>query len=149
MLGADACKATRGTSMTLALRTMKKTLIVCLAISVLLNVGLAAGWLNTTLIGCAETPSERLGVLTRDVEVGRFGESSALFTLPKGLVVRKASASGMGWFEPFRFRLVVTTNDESLVAYSDGELRPDADAEYYSADVVLRAAGETDVDEER
>jgi hypothetical protein len=84
-----------------------------------------------------------------DVEVGRFDESSPLFTLPKGLVVRKASASGMGWFEPFRFRLVVTTNDESLVAYSGGELDPHTDAEYYSADVALRAAGETGDDEER
>jgi hypothetical protein len=49
--------------------------------------------------------------------VGVFGSEKVLFTLPKGLVVRDASATGADWFEPHRFRIVVTS-DAALVDYS-------------------------------
>ena len=43
-------------------------------------------------MGCAEIEDGRTGVLGR-----------VLFTLPKGLVVREASATAADWFEPQLF----------------------------------------------
>lgn len=69
-----------------------------------------------------------------------------MFTLPKGLLVRDASASGMDWFEPHRFRIVITSDDPGLLesvgtSATDRELN----SEYYSADVVLRRQQEAEV----
>jgi hypothetical protein len=109
---------------------MKISVLVVLGLSIALNALLAGGWLLRELEGCAEIPDGRLGVLARDVEVGRFNEAERLFVLPKGLVVREASATGMDWFEPYRFRLVITSEDAGLVAYPAEEAR---NGEYYSA----------------
>ncbi len=87
------------------------------------------------LNGCAEIPNGRIGVLNQDVEAGYFDSDKAVFTLPKGLVVREASASGAGWFEPFRFRIVITSEGDDLVDYSKINEEPkDQNSEYYSAD---------------
>ncbi len=59
--------------------------------------------------------------MPQDTKIGFFGGDTTVFTLPKGLVVREASATGAGWFEPNRFRIVVTANNESLVDYSLSE----------------------------
>lgn len=114
-----------------------KTLI--LSVSLLLNVALVAvlGFaFFEALDGCAETANGRIGVLTKDVQVGYFDTDKQVFTLPKGLVVREANASGFGYFEPFRFRLVVTSEDENLVKYDSVDVRrlPNA-SEFYSADI--------------
>ena len=86
--------------------------------------------------GCAEIANGRIGVLAKDLNVGYFGNTTSVFTLPKGLVVREASATGADWFEPHRFRLVVTSDNEALVDYSARkENRKEQNSEYYSADV--------------
>jgi len=86
--------------------------------------------------GCAEMSEGRIGVLKQDVEVGVFDTNEAIFTLPKGLVVREASASGAGWFEPYRFRIVVTANNERFVDYEIGdETSEGRDGEFYSAEI--------------
>lgn len=127
---------------------MKKLTIISLALSVALNVLLGALLLDRILTGCGETPDGRLGVLARDISVGRFNSTETIFTLPKGLLVRDASASGMDWFEPYRFRLVVTSDDDSLVDYSaNASLQTGQDAEYYSADVLFRKSQEEQASE--
>lgn len=66
-----------------------------------------------------------------------FGSDKVLFTLPKGLIVRDASATGADWFEPYRFRIVVTSDNAALVDYSQ-KIAPLSDqrTEHYSVDVV-------------
>ena len=112
-----------------------------LSVSLLLNVVLvvAVGFaFYMALDGCTETSNGRIGVLTKDVQVGYFNTSKKVFTLPKGLVVREADASGVGYFEPFRFRLVVTSDNENLVKYDGVDVRKlPNDSEFYSADVYL------------
>lgn len=122
---------------------MKKILVGVLATSLLLNVILVFAVLYLLLQGCAETPNGRIGVLTRDIHVGRFEGTETMFTLPRGLVVREASASSADWFEPYRFRLVVTSDDETLVDYSPHPADLPGDSEYYSADVESRRAENT------
>lgn len=110
-----------------------------LVISVLLNIGLALLLFWQLMDGCAEMSDGRVGVLNQDVEVGVFDSSETLFTLPEGLVVREASASGAGWFEPYRFRIVVTANNERFVNYEPtAEELAEQDAEFYSAEVSER-----------
>jgi hypothetical protein len=110
-----------------------------LVISVLLNIGLASLLFWQLMDGCAEMSDGRIGVLNQDVEVGIFDSGETLFTLPEGLVVREASALGAGWFEPYRFRIVVTANNDRFVNYEPTtEELAKQDAEYYSADVSER-----------
>lgn len=112
---------------------------IILALSVLLNAVLAAVLLFTGLEGCAEIPNGRLGSLSRDLEIGYFEGDKAVFKLPKGLVVRDASATGADRFEPHRFRLIITSEDETLVDYSAKiEAQSGQHGEYYSADVRAR-----------
>jgi len=112
---------------------------VALVVSVFLNIGLAILLFLQLMDGCAEMSDGRVGILNQDVEVGVFDSSETLFTLPEGLVVREASASGAGWFEPYRFRIVVTASNERFVNYepSTDELA-EQDAEFYSAEVSER-----------
>ena len=110
-----------------------------LVISVLLNIGLAFLLWWQLMDGCAEMSEGRIGVLNQDVEVGVFGSGETLFTLPEGLAVREASASGAGWFEPYRFRIVVTANNERFVNYEPtAEELAEQAAEFYSAEVSKR-----------
>jgi hypothetical protein len=112
---------------------MHKPLIILLALSVLLNILLAGVLAYTTLMGCAEVANGRVGVLSQDLTVRHFGGHDTLFKLPKGLVVRDASASGADWFEPYRFRIVVTSDNEHLVDYSHGAVPSSGhDGEFYS-----------------
>ena len=107
-----------------------------LVISVILNIGLAFLVFFQLMDGCAEMSDGRIGVLNQDVEVGIFDSGETLFTLPAGLVVREASASGAGWFEPYRFRIVVTATNERLVNYEPtAEELAEQDGEFYSAEV--------------
>lgn len=110
-----------------------------LIISAILNIVLAYFLFIQLMDGHAEMADGRIGVLSQDVEVGVFDTDEVLFTLPKGLVVREASASGAGWFEPYRFRLVVTANNERFVDYkSSAEKIEGQDGEFYSAEVSAR-----------
>lgn len=113
---------------------MKSAILV---VSLLLNIGLAYFLLATALDGCAEMSDGRIGVLKQDVEVGVFNSNeAALFTLPKGLVVREASASGAGRFEPYRFRIVVTANNERFVDYEFGDETSEGhNGEFYSVEI--------------
>lgn len=115
---------------------MKTTALV---VSVLINIGLAFLLFNQLMDGCAEMSDGRVGVLTQDVKVGVFDSNETLFTLPEGLVVREASASGAGWFEPYRFRIVVTSNNERFVNYEPSAVDLlEQDGEFYSAEVSGR-----------
>ena len=68
-----------------------------LAISLVANVVVAAAYLDFVLVGCAERPNGRPGALTRDAEVGRFEGTDRLFVLPRGPIVREASATAADW----------------------------------------------------
>lgn len=105
--------------------------------SIALNIVLAGLLLYVVLQGCAEVANGKVGVLSQDIKVRVFDSDKVLFILPKGLVVRDASATGAGWFEPHRFRIVVTSDNAALVDYSQ-KVAPLSDqrTEHYSAEVV-------------
>ncbi len=106
-------------------------------LSVVLNVCFIFIILYLLLQGTSEIRYGRYGTLKNNLEIGRFGESTKIFTLPKGLIVREASATGADWFEPNRFRIVVTSDRDNLVDYSiDQNKAETTHGEYYSA--VLR-----------
>lgn len=86
------------------------------------------------LEGSPEKQNGKLGVLRSDLQIGHLQGQNSLFTLPKGLVVRDASATGMGWFEPHRFKIIVTSGTEGLVNY-DVNLKEEM-SEFYSADLI-------------
>lgn len=109
---------------------------IVLFFSLLLNLVLICKIIHQALDGCAEIANGRIGVLTKDVEVGLFQGEGVIFKLPKGLVVREASATGAGWFEPYRFRIVVTSDEESIVDYSQsGQVPEGQNSEYYSVKI--------------
>jgi len=109
---------------------------LALTLSLFLNIILGSALVYLTLEGCAEVADGRLGVLTQDVAVGVLGEHKTIFTLPKGLQVRDASATGLDRFEPYRFRLVVTSEAAGLVDYSPQSQPPQRQhGELYSADI--------------
>lgn len=125
---------------------MRRWIPVVLGLSLALNLFLAGLVVYQILMGRPESARGELRRLARDIEVGRFNETSTVFTLPKGLLVRDASASGIDWFEPHRFRIVITSDDPGLLesvgtSATDRELN----SEYYSADVVLRRQQEAEV----
>ncbi len=108
---------------------------ILLATSVLLNLVLGVLLFFRALDGCQEISDGKLGVLTKDVRVGVFGTDKTRFTLPRGLVVRDASATGMDRFEPHRFKIVVTSEAVDLVDYVAPKTHEYPDGEFYSADV--------------
>lgn len=114
---------------------MKRVWILALGLSLLVNLLLAGALIELGLNGCAEVANGKLGVLRQELKVGPFGSDRTLFTLPKGLQVRDASASGAGWFEPHRFRLVITSENPGLVDYTTPPAQDAPQAsELYSAD---------------
>lgn len=104
---------------------------VALIVSITLNALLGLTLFNNWLAGESKTAGDRLGVLTKDVEVGLFDHPDALFTIPKNLVVRDSSATGPGWIEPHRFTIVVTSDDASLL---DFDSVPPGAQEFFSAE---------------
>ena len=106
-------------------------LSLLLATSVVGNLVLA-GYI---FIDQSSNPPDRVGVLKRDLRVGTFGSSTAVFTLPKGLTVRDASPQGLAaidLFEPFHFTIVVTSDYDDFVDYN---AKPNNDfGEVYSLD---------------
>jgi hypothetical protein len=109
---------------------------IFLPLSIFLNIVFVLIILFLILQGTPEIKKGRYGVLKENIQIGRFGETTKIFSLPKGLIVRDASASGMDWFEPNRFRVVITSEREHLVDYSiDQEKAKSEHGEYYSADI--------------
>ncbi len=105
-------------------------------LSVVLNVCFIFIILYLLLQGTPEIRYGRYGMLKNSVEIGRFGGSAKILTLPKGLVVREDSATGADWFEPNRFRIVITSDRDNLVDYSiDQKNAETTHGEYYSADL--------------
>jgi hypothetical protein len=108
-----------------------------LIFSLALNFILGGLLLYVVLQGCAEVANGRIGILYQDIRIGLFSSNKVLFTLPKGLVVRDASATGAGWFEPNRFRIGVTSDNPELVDYSlKVEPLSDQQTEHYSVEVI-------------
>ena len=109
---------------------------VFLALSLLLNFVLAGGCIYLIVKGTPEINDGRYGVLKQSIEIGRFGETARILSLPKGLMVQDASSTGADWFEPHRFRIVVTSDRENLVDYSiDQNAAQAGHGELYSADI--------------
>jgi len=95
---------------------MKGILLFLLIVSVLLN--------SYLLLEKVNKPTYRLGTLSQDVEVQRFGENNMIFKLPKDLVVQDNSPRGLariGEFEPYRFSIIISSSKTDIVNYLDGE----------------------------
>lgn len=108
---------------------------ILFATSLLLNLALGALLFWKTLDGCQEIADGKVGILTKEVRVGVFGTDKTLLTLPRGLVVRDASATGMDRFEPHRFKIVVTSEVDGLVDFVAPTEQANPHGEFYSADV--------------
>ncbi|AXR69433.1 hypothetical protein [Leptospira mayottensis] len=106
---------------------------VLLILSLFLNVFFVLKEVYTLLDGYPEKPNGELGILKQDLVVGKFDQKGSLFKLPKGLIVRDASATGMDYFEPNRFKIIVTADREDLVNYNVTEKELlNFNEEYYS-----------------
>lgn len=104
-------------------------------ISIFLNVIFillfAWNWLNS--------PSNKLGRLEKDIEIGYFQSDNSVFRLPKGLTVRNVSQRGLGaigQFENERFSIVITSDDASLVSYDLPKDSLDVFGNFYSAEIT-------------
>ena len=87
-------------------------------------------WLNS--------PSNELGRLEKDIEIGHFQSDNSVFRIPKGLTVRNVSQRGIGaigQFENERFSFVITSNDASLVNYNLPKESLEMFGNYYSAEI--------------
>ena len=105
--------------------------------SLLLNLILSVLLFYNVLNGYPEARFGKYGRLTKDLSLGRFGEKQTIFVLPKGLLVKDVSATGLDYFEPNRFKIIVTTDNEDLVDYAiDQKTAESNDGEYYSADIT-------------
>ena len=84
-------------------------LAISLVISILTNLCLAfvAGY--ALLNGWPESRYGKYGRLKKDINLGQIGENKTEVILPKGMIVKDSSASGMDYFEPHRFKLIITS----------------------------------------
>ena len=110
---------------------MKKWLF---GISIFLNVIFILlftwSWLNS--------PTNELGRLEKDIEIGYFQSDSSVFKIPKGLTVKNVSERGLGaigQFENERFSIVITSDDASLVNYDLPKDSLDMFGNFYSAEI--------------
>lgn len=90
----------------------------------------AWNWLNS--------PSNELGRLEKDIEIGYFQSDNAVFRIPKGLTVKNVSERGLGaigQFENERFSIVITSDDSSLVNYDLPKDSVDMFGNFYSAEI--------------
>ena len=87
-------------------------------------------WINS--------PSNELGRLEKDIEIGYFQSDNSVFRIPKGLTVKNVSERGLGaigQFENERFSIVITSNDASLVNYDLQKDSLDMFGNFYSAEI--------------
>ncbi len=109
---------------------------VLLTLSILVNLGLTYLVVDMLFSGTGEVRNGKFGILKEDIKVGLVGTDKEFFSLPKGLVVRDVHETGAGWFENNRFRIVVTSEREDLVDYSEGaNITTSHNNELYSADL--------------
>ncbi|MBU2994804.1 hypothetical protein KO500_00045 [Cellulophaga baltica] len=108
---------------------MKKALFwISIALNIILILGIF--WNNFN------SPSNELGILKQDIEVGFFMGNETVFTLPKGLTVKDKSERGIaaiGQFENNRFYIVITS-DKDIVDYNVDEKEINQNGNYYSAE---------------
>ena len=82
------------------------------------------------------SPSNELGILKEDIQVGHFMGNKTVFTLPKGLTVQNKSERGLaaiGQFENNRFAIVITANN-ALVDYNCDKKDLNPNSNFYSAE---------------
>ena len=80
-------------------------------------------------------PTEKLGILKQDIDIGHFMDDKKVFTLPKGLTVKNQSERGfsaMGQSENNRFSIVITS-DKALVDYNVAPKKLNPNGNFYSA----------------
>jgi hypothetical protein len=80
-------------------------------------------------------PSEQLGILKQDIDIGHFMDNKKIFTLPKGLTVKNQSQRGIsaiGQFENNRFSIVITS-EKALVDYNVAPKKLNPNGNFYSA----------------
>ena len=115
-------------------KNKSRLLNIALVLSLLLNIYLGFDYLLWKL----NAPQDRRGILTKDVVVGNFMGKNILFKIPKGITVRDESPqflAAAGQFEPYRFSIVLTTQDEKVVNYSVQKDSLNQFSEYYSIDI--------------
>lgn len=103
-------------------------------ISILINVIFILVFLFNWLI----SPTNELGRLEKDLDIGYFQSDNSFFRIPKGITVKNVSQRGIGaigQFENERFSIVITSNDGSLVNYNVPKDSLDMFGNYYSAEV--------------
>ena len=84
------------------------------------------------------SPSNQLGRLEKDIEIGYFQSDNSIFKIPKGLTVKNVSERGLGaigQFENERFSIVITSDDPSLVNYDLLKDSLDMFGNFYSAEI--------------
>lgn len=82
-------------------------------------------------------PTNKLGVLTQDVNAGFLAGDSTIYKIPKGITVRYVSPRGIGaigQFENNRFEIVFTTDRDDLVNYNISKDSLFQFGNYYSVD---------------
>jgi hypothetical protein len=110
---------------------MKKwTFGISFFLNVIFILLFAWNWLNS--------PTNELGRLEKDIEIGYFQSDSSVFKIPKGLTVKNVSERGLGaigQFENERFSIVITSDDTSLVNYDLPKDSLDLFGNFYSAEI--------------
>ena len=106
-------------------------------IGIAASIALNLAFLTRFAMERLNAPPDRLGVTTQEIEVGDFNGGGPYFKLPKGLPVRDSSPQGLDaidLFEPHRFQLTITTDNEHLVDYSGSTKNREGFGDLYSAD---------------
>jgi len=105
-------------------------------LSISLNIIFCLGWLFVYI----NSPTNKLGVLKHDVNVGYFADDSTPFIIPKGITVRDVSPRGInkiGLFEEYRFEVIITTDKANFVNYDIPKDSLSTFGNVYSADKIL------------
>ena len=101
--------------------------------SIILNILFILGYLFNKI----NSPSNKLGLLKEDIEIGYFSGTEKIFVLPKGLTVQDKSERGLaaiGQFENERFSIVITANRD-LVNYKINKDSLNLFGNFYSAEI--------------
>jgi hypothetical protein len=110
---------------------MKKWLFgISIFVNIIFILLFAWNWLNS--------PTNELGRLEKDIEIGYFQSDNSVFRIPKGLTVKNVSQQGLGaigQFENERFSIVITSNDASLVNYDLPKDSLEMFGNFYSAEI--------------
>jgi len=96
--------------------TGDKLLKILLIVSLIVNISVGIDLFNA--------PENKLGVLTKDVEVVMYfagTDKKIIVSFPKGLTVKNESPRGfasISLFSPYRFSITIATGEDDLVDYS-------------------------------